>query len=215
MMAARLPAVRAAPPCGPPPHRNSTLCRPGRAPGFCRWRRGGGGGSHGGGPGEPSWLRYCNVTFSPGRISQWADRMAARLATRWWAACTAAEHRISRGWTAWRRRASRNPAAPRNAVSPWEAGAPRSAASRWEAAANPWLGAIARCSRTGSSNPSPSSGQSVSLPLRFRRPRTWAFRAAVGGRLGAWVGRDAQGVSRSRQPAAISLSRHIPVPQCR
>src|SRR6516162_2484433 len=52
------------------------------------------------------------------------------------------------GWTSWRR-ASRNPAAPRNAVSPWEAGAPRSAASRWEAAANPWLGAIARCSRTG------------------------------------------------------------------
>jgi hypothetical protein len=46
-------------------------------------------------------------------------------------------------------------AAPRNAVSPWEAGAPRSAAS-----ANPWLGAIARCSRTGSSNPSPSSGES-------------------------------------------------------
>src|SRR5215469_15463667 len=43
-----------------------------------------------------------------------------------------------------------------DAVSPWEAGAPRSAASRCEAAANPWLGAIARCSRTGSSNPSPS-----------------------------------------------------------
>jgi hypothetical protein len=76
------------------------------------------------------------------------------------------------GWTAWRRRASRNPAAPRNAVSPWEAGAPRSAASGWEAAANPWLGAIARCSRTGSSNPSPSSGESsklasTSLGLRF------------------------------------------------
>ena len=35
-----------------------------------------------GGPGEPSWLRNCNVTFSPGRISQWADRMAARLAAR-------------------------------------------------------------------------------------------------------------------------------------
>jgi hypothetical protein len=65
------------------------------------------------------------------------------------------------GWTAWRRRASRNPAAPRNAVSPWETGAPRSAASQWEAAANPWLGAIARCSRTGSSNPSPSSGESA------------------------------------------------------
>jgi rhodanese-related sulfurtransferase len=29
-----------------------------------------------------------------------------------------------------------------------------------EAAANPWLGAIARCSRTGSSNPSPSSRES-------------------------------------------------------
>ena len=42
----------------------------------------GGGGSHGGGPGEPSWLRYSNVTFSPGRISQWADRMRARLAAR-------------------------------------------------------------------------------------------------------------------------------------
>src|SRR5215469_15547698 len=27
------------------------------------------------------------------------------------------------GWTAWRQRASRNPAAPRSAVSPWEAGA--------------------------------------------------------------------------------------------
>jgi hypothetical protein len=65
------------------------------------------------------------------------------------------------GWTAWRRRASRNPAAPRNAVSPWEAGAPRSAPSRWEAAANPWLGAIARCSRTGSSNPSPSRRESI------------------------------------------------------
>ena len=42
-----------------------------------------------------------------------------------------------------------------------EAGAPRSTASRWEAAANPWLGAIARCSRTGSSNPSPSSREMV------------------------------------------------------
>ena len=55
---------------------------------------------------------------------------------------------------------------------------------------------------TDGSNPSPSSGQSVSLPLRFRRPRTWAFRAAVGGWVGAWVARDAQGASRSHQPAA-------------
>ena len=50
---------------------------------------------------------------------------------------------------------------PRNAVSPSEAGDPRSAASRWEAAANPWLRAIARRSRTGSSNPSPSSREST------------------------------------------------------
>ena len=34
------------------------------------------------GAGRPSWLRYCDVTFSPGRISQQADRMAARLAAR-------------------------------------------------------------------------------------------------------------------------------------
>ena len=78
------------------------------------------------------------------------------------------------GWTAWRRRASRNPAAPRNAVSPWEAGAPRSAASRWEAAANPWLGAIARCSRTGSSNPSPSSGESCELSVPLSIPASAA-----------------------------------------
>src|SRR5262249_40459622 len=30
---------------------------------------------------------------------------------------------------------------------------------------NPWLGAIARCSRTGSSNPSPSSGESSEIRL--------------------------------------------------
>jgi hypothetical protein len=48
----------------------------------------------------------------------------------------------------------------------------------------------------------------------FRRSRTPAFRAAVRGWLGDRVGRDTQGVTRSRQPAAISLSRHIPVPQC-
>ena len=42
--------------------------------------------------------------------------------------------------------------------------------------------------------------------IRFRRSRTPAFRASVRGWLGDWVGRDAQGVSISRQPAAISLS---------
>ena len=56
---------------------------------------------------------------------------------------TVAEHRISR-WVDRIAAGLTNPAAPRNAVSPWEAGAPRSAASRWEAAPNPWL-----CDRTG------------------------------------------------------------------
>ena len=60
----------------------------------------------------------------------------------------------------------------------------------------------------------PSSRESVSLPLLCWGSTTPAFRAAVRGRFGDRVGRDAQGVSRSRLPAAISLSRHIPVPQC-
>src|SRR6516164_7549920 len=83
---------------------------------------------------------------------------------------------------------SRNPAAPRNAVSPWEAGAPRSAASRWEAAANPWLGAIARCSRTGSSNPSPSSGESTN----FRFLLMWGRR-----------------ISRSKEPGPDADGIHL------
>ena len=52
-------------------------------------------------------------------------------------------------------------------------------------------------------------------PSCCRGSRTPAFRAALRGWLGDRVGRDMQGVTRSRQPAAISLSRHIPVPQCR
>jgi len=48
-------------------------------------------------------------------------------------------------------------------------GRPRSAASRWEAAANPRLGAIARCSRTRSSNSSPSSGESTNFRFLSRR----------------------------------------------
>ena len=89
------------------------------------------------------------------------------------------------GWTAWRRRASRNPAAPRNAVSLWEAGAPRSAASRWEAAANPWLGAIARCSRTGSSNPSPSSRESRTKSNGALRGCRGEVRAGTAGKSGS------------------------------
>jgi hypothetical protein len=51
--------------------------------------------------------------------------------------------------------------------------------------------------------------------IRYQESRTPAFRAGVRGWLGDRVGRDAQGVSISRQPAAISLSGHIPVPRCR
>jgi hypothetical protein len=102
------------------------------------------------------------------------------------------------GWTAWRRRASRNPAAPRNTISPWEAGAPRSAASRWEAAANPcsvpshgarvlevrihlpparsqqrtlWLPGAAHAGETLSSNPLCSSGESGTNRCAGKRTR--------------------------------------------
>jgi hypothetical protein len=58
--------------------------------------------------------------------------------------------------------------------------------------------------------------ESLSLaPSRSRTWRTPAFRAGVRGSLGVQVGRDAHGVLISRQPAAISLPGHIPVPQCR
>src|SRR6266851_10347936 len=57
--------------------------------------------------------------------------------------------------------------------------------------------------------------ESLSLGrIHFRRSRTPAFRAGVRGWLGDRVGRDAPRVSIARQPAAISLSGHIPVPQC-
>src|SRR5215472_3970904 len=69
------------------------------------------------GAGRPSWLRYCNVTFSLGRISQWADRMAARLGPDSGRPARRRSTAFRDGWTASRRRASRNPAAPRNAVS--------------------------------------------------------------------------------------------------
>jgi hypothetical protein len=132
------------------------------------------------GPGRPSWLRYCNVAY----------RRRGPAATVRPAACeirpagpaipsadaSGRDFAVGKGaWRrgpAWRRRASRNPAAPQNAVSPCEAGAPRSPASRWEAAANPWLGAIARCSRTGSSNPSPSSGHRL-ISFRSQGEHYW------------------------------------------
>ena len=58
----------------------------------------------------------------------------------------------------------------------------------------------------------PAESPSLSRSCR-RGSRTPAFRAAVRGWLGDRVGRDAPRVAR--QPAAISLSGHIPVPQCR
>src|SRR5580693_3400407 len=67
---------------------------------------------------------------------------------------------------------------------------------------------------TGSSKPSPSSRQSVSLPPPLLKVENPAFRAGLGSWLGDRVSRDSQGVSISRQPAAISLSGDIPVPQC-
>src|SRR5215470_17502460 len=89
------------------------------------------------------------------RISRWVDRMAAAGLTE--------------------------PRCDSECGLAMGGGRPRSAASRWEAAANPWLGAIVRCSRTGSSNPSPSSGESRELQYRngpYRRP---AGQAAIRG----------------------------------
>ena len=121
---------------------------------------------------------FTDYSITPAEL---AARMAARLGPDSGRPARRRSTAFRDGWTAWRRRASRNPAAPRNAVSPWEAGAPRSTASRWEAAANPWLGAIARCSRTGSSNPSPSSKESCkpSVPRlcwALQRPKTAKLR---------------------------------------
>jgi hypothetical protein len=76
-------------------------------------------------------------------------------------------------------------------------GAPRSAASRWEVAANPWLGAIAWCSRTGSSNPSPSRGESVSLQIS----PPFQGKAPVSASFGDYAGR--QGRQRRAKPRNI------------
>ena len=84
---------------------------------------------------------FTDYSITPAEL---AARMAARLGPDSGRPARRRSTAFRDGWTAWRRRASLNPAAPRNAGSPWEAGAPRSTASRWEAAANPWLGAIAR-----------------------------------------------------------------------
>src|SRR3984893_17975113 len=66
---------------------------------------------------------------------------------------------------------------------------------------------------TDGSNPPPPRGRSVSLPELLSRVENPALCAAARRWLGDRVGRDTQDVTRSRQPAAISLSHHIPVPQ--
>jgi len=181
--------------------RRALLLKPDQAAGIfpsakVRWRRatrwrpartGAGSGGH-------SWLRYlqCHVFARPEFATGGPHRCApcGPLA----GGLHGGGHHISR-WVEQHRGGgpSRNPAVPRNAVSPWEAGALRSAASRWEAAANPWLGAIARCSRTGSSNPSPSSRQSVSLQISPSFLEKPGFCAGVVTWPGSTVGRDAQG----------------------
>src|SRR6516162_7882738 len=76
----------------------------------------------GGGPGGHSWLRYlqCHVFARP---------------------------HFAMGGTASRRRALTEPRCASERGLAMGGGRPAGAASRWEAAANPWLGAIARCSR--------------------------------------------------------------------
>jgi len=60
----------------------------------------------------------------------------------------------------------------------------------------------------------PSSRQSVSLPLLLSNVENPAFRAGLGSWFDDGVSRDAPGFPL-RQPAAMSLPGHIPVPQCR
>jgi hypothetical protein len=55
----------------------------------------------------------------------------------------------------------------------------------------PRLETLSSLSGTGSSNPSPSSRQSVSLPQPLSKVENPAFRAGLRGSLGDRVGRDA------------------------
>jgi hypothetical protein len=68
---------------------------------------------------------------------------------------------------------------------------------------------------TDGSNPAPSSGESVSLPPPLSKVENPGFPRRCA-RLAWRLGRQRRaGLSISRQPAAISLSGHIPVPQRR
>ena len=142
--------------------------------------------------------------------------MAARLAARYRAACTAAEQRISR-WVEPHRGGgpSRNPAAPRNAVSPWEAGAPRAPlhAGRQRQIRGSVPSHGARVLEVRIHLPPADSPSLAGFLLPVSESRQLPRGARV--RPGGTAGRDAQGSSTSRQLPVMSLSGSIPVPQRR
>ena len=142
--------------------------------------------------------------------------MAARLAARYRAACTAAEQRISR-WVEPHRGGgpSRNPAAPRNAVSPWEAGAPRAPlhAGRQRQIRGSVPSHGARVLEVRIHLPPADSPSLAGFLLPVSKSRQLPRGARV--RPGSTASRDAQGSSTSRQLPVISLSGTNPVPQCR
>src|SRR6516225_4320913 len=126
----------------------------------------------GGGPGGHSWLRYlqCHVFARPDFATGGPHGGAPRGPLSGGLHGGGATH-FAMGGTASRRRALTEPRCASERGLAMGGGRPAGAASRWEAAANPWLGAIARCSRTGSSNPSPSSRESrANLSPQTPRP---------------------------------------------
>ena len=129
----------------------------------------------GAGSGGHSWLRYlqCHVfarpDFATGGPHGGAPRGAPRGPLAGGLRGGGAPH-FAMGGTASRRPALTEPRCASERGLAMGGGRPRSAASRW--AANPWLGAIARCSRTGSSNPSPSSEESMQTSSSGRA-RLW------------------------------------------
>jgi hypothetical protein len=151
---------------------------------FCRWRRcggggpHGGGGSHGGGPGGHHGWGIAMSRFRPAGFRN--GRTAWRRASRPDSGRPARRRSTAfrDGWTAWRRRASRNPLRLGTRSRDWEAGAPRSVLhGGWPRQIRGSV-PIARCSRTGSSNPSPSSGESCANHGLRGDVRHWVCRAA-------------------------------------
>ena len=70
------------------------------------------------------------------------------------------------------------------------------------------------CRGTRSSNPSPSSRQSVSLRISPPSQERRGFSAILAAVRGGRVGRDAQSRATPRRGGVVSLSDDIPVPQC-